>query len=71
MVKNTKSKLRGLTLSLLHGERVLVRVGTVDIWLGVSEQAGTRSKVVIQAPKEVLILREAVLEKSHERKEIA
>lgn len=66
MVKNTKSKLRGLTLSLLHGERVLVRVGMVDIWLGVSEQAGTRSKVVIQAPKEVLILRESVLEKSNE-----
>jgi len=64
MSKNRKQdgKLKGLVLSLKHGERVLVQIQDQSVWVGVKDSGRGRVRLVFDGPPEAGIFREQLLQ---------
>jgi len=56
-----KSMLKGLSLGVKFGERVLLKKGDTEIWVGVNSDTRKRIKLIVDAPKDVIIVREEIL----------
>ena len=54
-------KISGLTITRKKLQRVLIRVGDVDVWVGVNRIDATHVSLTIQAPADVHIAREEIL----------
>jgi len=52
----------GLRLSRKPGERVRLTVGNIEIWVAVDQSSNRRARLVFQAPAEVIITREELLQ---------
>lgn len=54
-------KISGLTITRKKLQRLLIRVGNVDVWVGVNRIDATHVSLTIQAPADVHIAREEIL----------
>ena len=54
-------KISGLTITRKKLQRLLIRVGDVDVWVGVNRIDATHVSLTIQAPADVHIAREEIL----------
>ena len=52
----------GLRLSRKPGERVRLTVGDITIWVAVDASSSNRARLVFDAPQEVTITREELLQ---------
>lgn len=58
------SNLRGLALTVTEGDRVLLSFNGVNAWVGLSRISGLKARVVIDAPKCVVVTRESQIRES-------
>ena len=56
--------LRGLALTVNEGDRVLLSFNGVHAWVGLSRIAGSKARVVIDAPRSVSVTRESLIKES-------
>jgi len=54
-------KISGLTITRKKLQRLLIRVGEVDVWVGVNRIDATHVSLTIQAPADVHIAREELV----------
>ena len=54
-------KISGLTITRKKLQRLLIRVGNVDVWVAVNRIEATHVSLTIQAPADVHIAREEIL----------
>lgn len=52
----------GLRLSRKPGQRVRLTVGDITIWVAVDQSSNNRTRLVFDAPPEVIITREELLQ---------
>lgn len=62
--------MRGLALTVKEGERVSITVGGVCCWVGLSQAGGQRARLVFDAPREIPIMREAIIREAESCKQI-
>lgn len=55
------NRLRGLAITLTDGERFLVKIHGVECWIGTSTLANGKTRVVVDAPRDVTVLREKLV----------
>lgn len=56
-----KNRLKGLALTLSDGERFLVAIHGMECWVGVSKLPNGKTRVVVDAPRNVKVLREQLV----------
>lgn len=64
--------LKGLALAMRDGERLQLQLGGVECWIGVARLGGNKTRVVVDAPRTVKVLREqlVLLEETKKCKQI-
>ena len=55
-------KISGLTITRKKLQRLLIRVGDVDVWVGINRIDATHVSLTIQAPANVHIAREELID---------
>lgn len=66
------NRFKGLALALKDGERLQLQLGGVECWIGVAHLGGNKTRVVVDAPRTVKVLREqlVLLEEAKQCKQI-
>ncbi len=62
--------LKGLALTVNEGDRVLLSFNGVNAWVGLSRIAGSKARVVIDAPRSVSVTRESLIKESEKCRQL-
>lgn len=63
-------RLHGLVLKVNEGERILLNVDGIDCWVGVSMAHQGAARLVVQAPRNVIVVREKLIKELERCKQL-